>query len=327
MPGPKTHDIFYKELKEKLSEETISSFPNYGKFNIFAQGHDFLIYHNFYKIWNSRRLNQNIADSSLLQESQFAEFVYNYLKAAKNNGAIEDEQVRLFIGPGYAMHHILDAYTHPQIIYYAGDHTRNPNNQTWMHGIVENLIDIYLMEHKEKKNPNTYPVHKDFLLRNVTLSSQLVNVLDTSLQETYGIVDGGQRFFEAINQVSMYMKIFKYDPTGIKRAIFDFADPALKGTSSFSYHRNSEEALQFLNLTHEEWTNPMDDQIISTDSLLDLYDKALEDGGQMVDKLEKICLSSGLNRDDIYDIIPNISSIHGLESGKKLELKYTRKNK
>ena len=48
MPGPKTHDIFYKDLKGKLNPKTLDSFPNYDKYNIFVQGHDFLIYYDFY---------------------------------------------------------------------------------------------------------------------------------------------------------------------------------------------------------------------------------------------------------------------------------------
>ena len=55
MPGPKTHDIFYREFKRKLSLETLSSFPHYDQYRIFAQGHDFLIYHDFYKIFKIGR--------------------------------------------------------------------------------------------------------------------------------------------------------------------------------------------------------------------------------------------------------------------------------
>ena len=43
MPGPKTHDIFYKQLKRKISPFTLSQFPNYDKYNTFVQGHDLLI--------------------------------------------------------------------------------------------------------------------------------------------------------------------------------------------------------------------------------------------------------------------------------------------
>ncbi|MDO5003633.1 MAG: hypothetical protein Q4E39_05355 [bacterium] len=324
MPGPKTHNIFYKDLKKQLNTNTLDSFPNYDDYSIFAQGHDFLIYHNFYKIWNNKQLNKNIADSSTLQEGKISEFVYNYMNIAINNGSIEKEDVRLFLGPGYLMHHVLDAYTHPLIIFYSGDHTRDLNNKTWEHGIVENLLDIYLMEHLENKNPREYPVYKDFIFSHM-VSPDLINTLNLALEETYGIKDGGQRFAESIYQVEMFIKKFKYDPTGLKRVFFDLVDPILKGTKSFSYNRDCDNNLDFLNLNHEEWLNPNDNKITSTMSFLDLYKKALNDGANIIDELEKIAKHGVISYLDICDLVPNVSSITGLESGKKLELKYTKK--
>lgn len=323
MPGPKTHDIFYQELKQCLNSNTLSSYPHYDDFHLFAQGHDFLIYHDFYKIWSTKKLNENIQDSVLLQESKFPEFVYHYLDVANRTGAIEDEQTRLFLGPGYVMHHMLDAYMHPQIIYYAGDHARDPQKSTWQHGIVENLLDIYMMENKEGKDAKTYPVYQDFEM-NFEITPQLFQTLTDALYLTYHMEDGGQRFAQACSQLSLFMKTLKYDPYGYKKKIFDWFDPLLKGTSSFSYHRDSKEVLQYLNLEHDVWVNPIDNQVTSTDSALDLYHKALQTGGKMIDDLESICQSGHINYDDICELIPDISSVHGLNSSKKLVIQYTK---
>ena len=184
MPGPKTHDIFYKDLKGKLNSKTLDSFPNYDKYNIFVQGHDFLIYYDFY---NSKVRDANIDLSVELQEHKFQEFVYNYLKTAKESGSLELEDVRLFIGPGYVMHHLLDAYTHPQIIYYSGDHTRDPETKIWNHGVVENLLDIYMMETFEGKDAKSYRVYKDFKVDEDLISNELIKTIDDSLEGTYDI--------------------------------------------------------------------------------------------------------------------------------------------
>lgn len=323
MPGPKTHDVFYKDLKQHLSSNTLSSFPHYDDYRLFAQGHDFLIYHDFYKIWSTKQLNQNIQDSVLLQESKFPEFVYHYLDVANRSGAIEDEQTRLFLGPGYVMHHMLDAYMHPQIIYYAGDHARDPKKPTWQHGIIENLLDIYMMEIKEGIDPKTYPVYQDFVM-NYEMTPELLQTLTDALYLTYQMEDGGERFARACSQLALFMKVMKYDPHGYKKMLFDRLDPLLKGTSSFSYHRDSKDALKYLNLNHEVWLNPIDDQVVSTDSALDLYEKALERGGKMVDELNQMCQSGHINYSDVCQIIPDISSVHGLDSSKKLVIRYTK---
>lgn len=321
MPGPKTHEISYKQLKNKLNSETLSSFPNYDKYSLFSQGHDFLIYYDYYKIWNQRKLDINVHNSMLLQEWGFQEFIYNFLDAARNNGAIENEQVRLFIGPGYIMHHMLDSYTHPQIIYYAGDHERNPKNITWKHGIIENLIDIYMMEYYENKDPRKYKVYKDFRIDTKSISPLLLTTLNESLEKTYAMSRGGEVFFKSFSQVESYMRHLKYDRTGIKKIIFDYFDSKLIGTSSFSYHRDSNEVIPFLNLEKSEWLNPMNENIKSNSSFIELYQEALISGANIINKLEKLCKSGNFNKDDIYSIIPNVASTHGLECGQRCKIK------
>ena len=117
------------------------------------------------------------------------------------------------------------------------------------------------------------------------------------------------------------MRYLKYDPTGIKSKIVDYLDPLLKGTSSFSYHRNPAAALPYLNQNHDLWNNPMDPSLQSTASFMELYDKALEDGASIVDQLEALCQKGIIHQDDVYSIIPNIASTHGLSCNQKLKIK------
>lgn len=322
MPGPKTHHIFYKQLKQYLHKETLDRFPHYDEYSIFAQGHDFLIYHDFYKIFSNKRLTQNLHYSEMLQEYDFPEFVYSYIKYAEEMDALQNEQVQLFLA-GYIGHHILDAYTHPLIIYYSGDHIRNRDNATWMHGIVENLIDIYLMKTQEQKNPKTYPVYKDFAFPKDNINPKLKEILNNSLYEIYGFENGGNSFIEAFSQLELFMRMFKYDKFGMKRVIFDFADPIAKGTSSFSYHRDIIDVKPFLNDNREQWCNPMSGEY-SDKSFMNLFHKALIDTADIINQIEKVFDSGVINKDNIYSIIPNIASTHGLECGQKLKINYIK---
>lgn len=312
MPGPKTHDIFYKELKKKLDRETLNEYPNYDSYSLFAQGHDFLIYYNFYKIWAQKRLEQNIDASVLLQETKFQEFVYNYLKEAQINGSIEEEQVRLFIGVGYVMHHLLDAYTHPFIIYYAGDHTPIPEYKTWNHGCIETLLDLYMMHEFESQEKKQYIAYKDFHVNRNLVSKNLIRTLNDSLKSTYNMENGGEIFKIAFFQLENYMRICKCDYTGIKRILFNQLDHIKKGPSSFSYHRDFKLAYPYLNLEHDKWLNPYEPTIACYSSFIDLYNKALTDGANIINQLEKICQNGVIYKDDIYDLIPDISSVTGL---------------
>lgn len=324
MPGPMVHQIFYRQLKARLGHKTVGGLPGYDSFSVFAQGHDLPIYHDFYKA-APKRLYRNIELSRRLQEEQFPQFVAAYLAAARDLGLLGEQSVRLFIGPGYVAHHILDAYVHPFLIYRAGDHIRDPSNATWMHGIAENLLDIHVMEAAGMADYRTAPVYREFAFRREQADAGLRAVLDRSIREVYGFSGGGALFCRAMPQVRAYIRLCKYDPTGVKRLLFDLLDPLLKGTASFSYHRNAALARPFLNEDHGQWRNPMDGERRSRASFGELYDAALEESARIVERLDAMCRGGRVSREEVLSAVPDIASTHGLACGRPLVIKYTGK--
>ena len=97
----------------------------------------------------------------------------------------------------------------------------------------------------KQKNPKTYEVHNDFKMK-IPPTETLIETLDKSLRETYQIRNGGKLFQESFEDTYLFMKLLKYDPYGIKKITFDILDPILKGTSSFSYHREIEDPIEFI---------------------------------------------------------------------------------
>ena len=327
MPGPITHQIFYTQLKERLSGSVLSAMPNYDSYSVFAQGHDLLIYKDFYKIFSQKRLAENIRQSERMQEYSFQEFIYAYLKTARNLGVLEREQVRAFLGPGYIAHHILDAYTHPFIIYQAGDHVRDPKRPTWKHGIVENYIDLFMLARESDFGFKKKKLVLPFTFSEKKLDCQLPVVLNICMEEIYGFQDGGTAMCRALSQIALFIRLFKYDPSGLKRIFFDLADPFLKGTASFSYHRNTDKAREFLNEGHEIWCNPMDESLCSKESFFDLYNRALADSARIIEKLEELCRSRKITKRAVFEIVPDIASTHGLRCGRKIEIRYTKERR
>lgn len=318
-----THYIFYMQLKRILDKKTIKNFPSYDSYSVFAQGHDFFIYHDFFKIFNQRRLNKNVELSKQLQEFQFQKFVYTYLKTAQSMDLLGDEQVRLFIEAGYIGHHLLDAYVHPLIIYYTGDHVRDTKNKTWYHGIAENLLDIHMMQKNLSVDPFTFPVQNDFAFSEKDMSAGLIKVLDSSINEVYGCPDGGKIIARACAQMSLFMRVFKYDPTGLKKRFFDRIDPVFKGTSSFSYHRKNIDLDYVLNEQHHVWHNPMNGDIKSKESFWDLYEKALWKCKTIIEQIETLCCNNRICFEEICTVIPDIASTHGLSCGRTIQINCT----
>lgn len=323
MPGPITHLVFYKQLKERLSSDALRAMPGYDSDSVFAQGHDLLIYHDFYKIFSTKHLNEQLKQSSLLQEYSFPEFIYSCLHHAQRLNILDHDQIRTFLGPGYIAHHILDAFTHPFIIYEAGDHTRDPKKSTWLHGIIENQIDIFMMEQNGITNSAT-PLHQFFAFPKERLDPALPAMLDAAMEEVYHIQNGGKTLCRAMSQLSLYMRLLKQDRTGIKRLLFDTVDPLLKGTASFSYHRISADAQIYLNEEHALWCNPMDDSRRSRESFMELYDKALTRSVEVIEALETLCGNGEITYAGVCGCIPNIASTHGLACGQLIEIRFSK---
>lgn len=312
MPGPKTHEIFYRQLKRLLPEEMLATLPDYDAYSLYAQGHDLLIYQDWWKPW---RLNRHIQDSLLLQEKSVQEFVYCFLTEAAGRNALEKEQIRLFIGPGYLSHHILDSRLHPLIIHYSGDHIRRKENTTWKHGIIENLLDAYFMKHFEKIDCRTYPVYQDFGFPVPCLDKDVFQILDKALGAVYGISCGGHKFEGGLLQTKRFIRLLKYDPFGWKGKIFHWLDFLAKGSESFSYHVRAEDAESYLNCSHQHWANPKLPQAVTTLSMLELYEDALRESAEIIVELDRLCRQGSITREAVYAIVPDRSSTYALPTG------------
>lgn len=312
MPGPKTHEIFYRQLKKRLPEEMLSGLPDYDAYSLYAQGHDLLIYQDWWKLW---QLDWHLQESLLLQECSVQEFVFRFLEEAAGRDALAKEQVRLFIGPGYLSHHILDSRLHPLIIHYSGDHVRSRENATWRHGIIENLLDAYFMEHFENKDCHRYPVYQDFRFPVSRLDEDVFQILTGTLHSVYGISDGGKKMENALLQMERFVRILKYDPSGLKHALFRSLDPLAKGSASFSYHVRTEDAEAYLNQSHQCWANPKLPQTVFFQSMPELYEDALRESAEVIAGLDRLCRQGGLTREAVCAIVPDRSSTYALPTG------------
>ena len=119
------------------------------------------------------------------------------------------------------------------------------------------------------------------------------------------------------------LKVFRRDPSGIKKNIYKFVDTITpKGVYRFeaiSYHYPLEDKHNYLNTNHSLWRNPTTYDMTSTESFVDLYLKSIKKAKEI------ICSSIDyLNGKDIdlRKVFPNTSYITGLDCDDNKELKY-----
>lgn len=308
MAGAIVHKEFFKECIEQTK---IKNIDNINNLNIFAQGHDLLLYASPLSFLKNRNI------SLVLSNYKFKEFVYKYLKISAENGSFyQDKSVKSFLY-GYVSHHILDSYFHPFIMQYALDYL--PIKHTpWLHGEIETLYDTLFITKKLGVSPPTYKVYKDFCYYN-TISETLTSNIDTSIYSTYNIKNCGQKFKRAFWLNSGYMRLYRYDHYGFKKKFAIITNPIVKlGADKFFYDENRlHELKKYMNINRTEWINTYSN-LSFNDSFDDIYSKALYDTVTLINKIEVTLEKGKVNRDLIYDIVPNRSAITGTKCGIKL---------
>ena len=119
-----------------------------------------------------------------------------------------------------------------------------------------------------------------------------------------------------------FYRIFRYDPTGIKKGFYSIIDlithKTVNRVSPLSYHMKSKK--EFLNLDHNVWYNPTDKRTKSNESFLELYTKALDKAANMITELNKFFYYD--KKINLEKVVGNLSYSTGKDCSKKRELKY-----
>lgn len=320
MAGPILHEVFFYDCIQKsiINKKFDKWYIN--NCNIYAQGHDLLLY---IETWNFIK-NRNT--SLILSNYKFKDFVWNYLQyAIKNTTIYIDTDVKLFLY-GYISHHILDSFFHPFIMQYCEDYLPT-KNKIWLHGLIETLYDSYFIKNRLNVNPSEYKVFNDLKMKSI--STNLIKNIDMAVKNTYSINGTGIKFKKAFKSTHKHMRLYRYDLKGIKRKICKLADRFINlGVSNFFYDETELYKIEnYKNNSHKKWhnvwINDNENFIYSTHSFDDIYNEALEITVGIINKIEYFIKTKKFDKQEILNYIPNRSAITGLECGRKLNfIKY-----
>ncbi len=320
MPSTITHDYHYKDVYSltSMSFKKIYSRDFFNQHSVFSQGHDALFFSDFWKLHEFKH-KKNIA--IYLQDHLFQELCVNFIDLLKKQDLKDSKCLKLLLY-GYIAHHILDSYVHPYIIYETETNGR--------HSLVESYLDKYMILQREKKDPHNYKVHT-MISKLPKLNKQEIELTNQAFFDTYGFEQFGKIYLDALNQVNLFLRLFRYDPTGIKNlgyCLIDYINLTELKFSFLSYNHNYRDFEQYLNEKHNLWFNPSEPSgnITSTASFVELYELATKMTSEIISELEEAINDSATN-EEIKGIIPNVSAIHGLECGLNLPFKTLKKTK
>lgn len=316
MPSTITHNYFGKDLYGRIKPRVD---VDKNLFIISNQGHDLLM---FYKFWNLKKRAKAESNCSVLQNVNFRYFVKSYIEKIKDIDENLKRNAKSFIY-GYIAHHILDAYVHPKVVYETGIvDIRNKETYKYRgkHALYETILDIEFIIDREKEI-NRKTIYETFPKR-VKLDKSIEKLTDDVFRDVYGIDGLGKKFNDSLNNVYYFMKIFRYDSTGIKKWFYELVDKIITKPNSYygflSYKRSFE---KYKNLLHSNdyWYYPYVGGKKVNYSFVELYNMALDKTEEIIDGIEKY-LKNMYHIDELDLIIPDISAIHGLECSRDVKL-------
>jgi hypothetical protein len=301
MPNVWTHILY----GEKLLQEANVSF-NHEEIQLFklgTQGPDPFFYHN-YLPWKKTP----VAEVGLkLHYEHCGPVLLDLIQVAKDS----DPKVKAYV-LGFVTHHLLDRNTHPYIHYKAGYKGND-------HQKLEIIIDTLLM--KEERNLETWntPVYKE-----IDVGKQLYNPIEKMLAtviKKYYPTTAKKMPKDYVGQSYKHMKQalkILFDPIGWKTKVLK------EKVSSFTYQKDFIEK-DYLNKEKNTWYHPATKEEESTESFYELFNKAEEEGKQILPTIIAFWNSenSEENLDQLKRLLANISYDTGKDVALNLENKYS----
>jgi len=321
MAGTLTHAYFSLDLYDKLSirskELLLGKKEN---LKTFSESNDVLFLYNIANFKKGKKLRK-FADYFHNHKSyEFFSTLINYIKY---NDYIYNPEVIAYLY-GMLSHYILDSTIHPFIIYKTGHFNRKDKSTykyNMLHEEVETYIDNYLVSIKEKIKPYKFKCY-DFCFNTNKLDKDLIEVIDFTYKEVFGIDNFHKYYLDAIKQTKKFYKRFRYDPIGLKRKFYLLVD--LISPKKFlrkvplSYKVKNKK--EFLNLEHNIWYNPVEKRTKSNESFIELYTKSLDKTANIISEINQFFYYD--KKVNLEKLLGNLSYAHGKDCSKKKELKY-----
>lgn len=319
MPATITHSYFMKDLYEVLPDN-ITSKIDLNRSKMFAQSTDSIMFYNLLSIKPSHNLRKF---QYYFHTHKTNDFFINLLDYVKEHN-IDDKDTYSFI-VGFITHFVLDSNIHPYIIYKTGFFDKKKKETYKYNGIhhfMETFLDNDLIKRRENTDPYKFNISK-FCFDTKKFSNDLNNTIDYTFYTTFNIKNMSYKYYRSLKQMKTYLRLFRMDRFGIKKFFYKIIDTftprSMFRFEAVSYHLPLEDKHNYLNNNHTMWKNPVDDNITSTESFVDLYLRSLEEARNISIKVFEYLNGKDI---DLKSLFLNKSYVSGLDCDIEKELKY-----
>lgn len=282
MPGFTTHYLFgqqtYQLLRNSALKQTIQK--NHTAFCLGLQGPDIF----FYDILSLTTPKKNPGSTAHTAETR--KFLKHLLESPRIFPTDREQQIAHTYILGFIGHYLLDTACHPYV--YAKSHYgQKTKGYIGGHVRLETDIDTTLLWHYQHRLPSEF--HQS---ESIFLSKDQRMVISTLLyyafSKTYpGLGLTRHRILQAIHAMQLATKLL-YDPSGRKKSLIRRLEAVLPGypvlsplvpSDTLVFHKDP------CNLSHHIWANPWDRKRQSSESFIELFEKAKLQYSQMLNDI------------------------------------------
>lgn len=321
-----THNYFARDVYRKLSPKLKRKIDR-DSMLVFSEGPDVF----YYQFLNPVKMTTLQNFGNLVHETHTKKFFYDYVNYMLK---FRLEKKKEIVGSlyGYITHFVLDSTTHPLVYYKTGfynNETKESVTYHKKHTEMELLIDLYMLEKREKKKPSKIRIDK-MVFPKTSYSVQLKNLLNRVYQDVYGIENMGTVHLSSIKQMRFVYRHFCYDPHGMKLACYrqlaKVLPAKLKVIEYGSYANNLRSKISYINYEHDTWCHPLDKKETSTDSFFDLYNEAVTKAVTLITFLDRV-LSGEVELKQLEKKLKDISYTTGKDCRNMAPMRYFEQEK
>ncbi len=322
MPAFYTHHKFCKDVFSKLNvdnKEILNKSLNH--YYLFAQSFDHLFFYKHLNIIPSKKINKLGKYAHRNNVNLYFKNIITYIK----KHSLQNNSECLAFLYGSITHYILDSNLHPYIIYKTGSYNKK-NIHTYkyngLHTKLEYGLDSFLYELDNNKKYRKYNVQK-YLFPKVIFSKKLDKCIDYTFANTFSVNNMSNIYNKSYNDYKSSFKYLFQDPFKIKFYLYNLFDK-ISGNRirNTKYHTTSQDLdLEYLNLKKETWINPCNKKFKSKDSILDLYNEAINKSVLLITNINKY-FNGNYSLNKILEDIGNNSYITGIDISLKNKIKY-----
>ncbi len=281
MPSTVTHAYIAKDVYKKLDKKITRKITNenYNELLMFSSGFDILY---FYKILSIKPYNTVTKLGATAHHSKTNEFLINLTNQIKETKNISQFMYLM----GLLTHYAADSTIHPYINYKAKTITKKHFTMRDAHFQIETYLDNYFIKNRENIDYKKYKIYEE--LFKVERNEDIVNLLNKAFKEVFQEDNIGEYFYKAISDMKNFFHFLRYDPTGLKRKFYNFANifasRLFRDVRYLSYNFPLDNDNFYLNLEHAEWFNLKNANSKSKKSFLELYDEVIDKASNIIEK-------------------------------------------